>query len=64
MIEFFKKHWRNHGTKIIGAMTGTLGVLSSATTIFSAKIISLMMMVSGLLTFWRGFLNDIFKDET
>lgn len=55
--------WSNHGTKIIGAITATLGSLmtldpATLTTLFGVKGSAIAVAVSGFLTIWRGFGNS------
>lgn len=47
---------RNHGTKALGAVGGTIGSVSAAGVI-PLKWLPWAMAVTGLCTFWRGFVN-------
>ena len=51
MIKFF----HDHGTKVIGFAQVTVGVLATATHVFSEAALQYQLLVSGLLTAWRGF---------
>lgn len=64
MIEKLKALWakaalwvKNHGTKTLGAIGGSLGAIAYA-NILPAKILPIAMAVVGLCTFWRGFVNQ------
>lgn len=57
----FIKAWKNHGTKILGFLQVTLGVFSTATGILPDHILKWLILVSGLLTAWRGYVNSATK---
>jgi hypothetical protein len=48
----------SHGTKILGFMQVTIGVLAGATDIFSPAALKLFIVTNGLLVAWRGFFNS------
>lgn len=50
--------WRNHGTKILGFAQVTVGVLAASTGIFPDPVLKYLMLASGLLTAWRGYVNS------
>lgn len=54
---------RNHGTKIIGAVSTLIGVAATLTpdqltAVFGDKAPAAAMMVMGVLTILRGFQNN------
>lgn len=63
MLANVAKAWKNHGTKAIGFVQGTVAAVAGTTGIIPEHHLKYYMLVSGLLTFWRGFLNDTFKDQ-
>lgn len=50
--------WSNHGTKILGFAQVTVGVLAASTGVFPDPVLKYLMLASGLLTAWRGFVNS------
>jgi hypothetical protein len=48
---------RMHGTKVLGFLQVTVGVLSTATHLFSESTLQMIIVFSGLLTAWRGYFN-------
>ncbi len=55
MIEFI----RRHGTKVIGFAQVTVGVLATATDIFSPTVLKWILLGNGLLVAWRGYFNTL-----
>jgi len=55
---------RNHMTKVIGFGQVTVGAIAAnAGDLFSARTMKLILMSSGLLTAWRGFVNSRNRDD-
>jgi uncharacterized membrane protein len=55
--------WRSHGTKILGFAQVSIGAIAMyAEDFFGHHGAKIVLMVSGLLTAWRGFANSQ-KDE-
>jgi hypothetical protein len=50
--------WRTSGTKILGFAQVTVGVLAASTGIFPDDALKYVMLASGLLTAWRGYVNS------
>lgn len=50
--------WNSHGTKVLGFLQVTLAVLSTATDLFSPLALKWLILASGLLTAWRGYVNS------
>jgi len=50
--------WRNHGTKVLGFAQVTVGVLATSTDVLPPPAIKYLILASGLLTAWRGFVNS------
>ena len=50
--------WRTSGTKILGFAQVTVGVLSASTGVFPDHVLQYLIVASGLLTAWRGFVNS------
>lgn len=50
--------FRNHTTKVLGFAQVTVGVLAGATGVFPDHVLKWIMLASGLLTAWRGFVNS------
>lgn len=48
----------SHGTKILGFLQVTIGVLAGATDIFSPAALKAFIVANGLLVAWRGFFNS------
>lgn len=55
MINFIRKH----GTKVIGFAQVTVGVLATATDIFSPLALKWILLGNGLLVAWRGYFNTL-----
>ena len=56
-------YWKDHGTKILGAITTALGAISAASPdtlsgIFGPKGPAIAVTAAGLLTIVRGFTNS------
>jgi hypothetical protein len=59
MWEKLGGYWKNHGTKVLGFGQVTLGaVAANAGDFFSRRALQLVIMLTGLLTAWRGFANS------
>jgi hypothetical protein len=55
MWAFFEQH----GTKLLGFLGVTIGVLAASTTsILPPSWMPYILLLNGLLTAWRGFVND------
>jgi hypothetical protein len=53
-------HLRNHGTKWLGGLQVTVGaVAANSGDFFSRRELQVIMMVSGVFTAWRGFVNSM-----
>lgn len=52
------KLWINHGTKALGFIQVTLGVLAATDGFFEPRTVKLILIGSGLATAWRGFFNS------
>ena len=52
------KLWRTSGTKILGFSQVTLAVLATSTDLFSPLALKWLILASGLLTAWRGYVNS------
>lgn len=50
--------WRTSGTKLLGFLQVTLGVLSASMGVFPESWLKYMIVASGLLTAWRGYVNS------
>lgn len=48
----------SHGTKVLGFMQVTVGVIAGATDIISPNMIKWFVVANGLLVAWRGFFNS------
>lgn len=49
---------QNHGTKVLGFLSTTLGVLAIADpSIIGPEATKWILLASGLVTAWRGFIN-------
>lgn len=55
--------WKAHGTKWIGAAQGTIAALCGIAGIIPDAHLKYYLAASAVLTFWRGFLNDLFQKE-
>jgi putative intracellular protease/amidase len=53
------KFWRLHGTKLIGFAQGTVAALCGVAGIIPDAHLKYWLAASALLTFWRGFFNDL-----
>lgn len=51
--------WKNHGTKVLGFAQVTVGVLAVADGIFTPESLKYVLLASGLLTAWRGYVNSL-----
>lgn len=50
--------WKNHGTKILGFIQGTIAAVASVDGIIPQHSLKYWMAGLGLMTFWRGFFNS------
>jgi len=50
--------WRTSGTKLLGFLQVTIGVLAASTGIFPEPLLKYLIVASGLLTAWRGYVNS------
>jgi hypothetical protein len=57
IIAWFRKLIQDHGTKLIGFVGVTIGVLAAADPeiVGGPKAIKWYLLISSLLTVWRGF---------
>lgn len=55
--------WKNHGTKILGFAQVTIAVLATATDVFTPLVLKALVLASGLLTAWRGFMNSASQNQ-
>lgn len=58
MIHVTLKFLRNHGTKILGFLQGTIAAVAGVTGIIPDTHLKYYMAAIALLTFWRGFVNS------
>lgn len=49
---------RNHGTKVLGFVSGTIASVAGVTGIIPDAHLKYYMGVIAVLTFWRGFINS------
>jgi hypothetical protein len=54
ILDFF----RNHGTKVIGGVQGTIAAVCGVTGIIPDAHLKYWLAASAVLTFWRGFVNS------
>lgn len=50
--------WKNHGTKLIGFVQGTVAAIAGVTGIIPESHLKYWLGASAVLTFWRGFFNS------
>lgn len=50
--------WKNHGTKVLGFLTGTISAVAGVTGIIPESHLKYYMAAIAVLTFWRGFVNS------
>ena len=48
----------SHGTKLLGFAQVSVGVLAVADGVFTDKALKWVLLLSGLLTAWRGYFNS------
>jgi len=53
-----KKFIDDHGTKVIGFVTGTISAVAGVTGIIPEAHLKYYMAGIAVLTFWRGFINS------
>jgi hypothetical protein len=51
-------YWRNHGTKVIGFVQGTLAAVCGVSGIIPDSHMKYYMAAIAILTFWRGYTNS------
>lgn len=49
---------KNHGTKVLGAIQGTIAAVAGVTGVIPESHLKYYMAAIALLTFWRGFINS------
>jgi hypothetical protein len=49
--------WLNHGTKVLGFISGTLSAIAGVGGIIPDAHLKYYMAVIAVTTFWRGFTN-------
>jgi hypothetical protein len=54
MLDFL----RNHGTKLLGFLQGTIAAVAGVTGIIPDAHLKYYMAAIALLTFWRGYVNS------
>jgi hypothetical protein len=52
------KFLKNHGTKLLGFLQGTIAAIASVSGIIPDAHLKYYMALIALLTFWRGFVNS------
>ncbi len=50
--------WRNHGTKILGFVSGTIAAIAGVGGLIPDAHLKYYMGAIAVLTFWRGFINS------
>lgn len=50
--------WKNHGTKALGLAQGSVAAVAAVPGIIPDHTLKYYLAASGLLTFWRGFVNS------
>jgi hypothetical protein len=58
-----KRVWLEHGTKVLGLVGGSLGVIAGINGLIPTAWLPKIMALIGLLTFWRGFINTQFLNN-
>lgn len=58
-VKFIIALWGNHGTKLLGFSQVTIGVLAASSGVFPDAALKWLLMLSGLLTAWRGWVNSL-----
>lgn len=58
MFGFVMTFLRDHGTKILGFLQGTIAAIAGVTGIIPDAHLKYYMAAIALLTFWRGFVNS------
>lgn len=53
--------WKNHGTKIIGFVSGTIAAVAGVGGLIPEAHLKYYMAAIAVLTFWRGFINSELK---
>lgn len=54
-----KTFLKKHGTKVIGALQGTIAALCGVAGIIPESHLKYYLAASALLTYWRGIVNTI-----
>lgn len=52
------KTWAEHGTKILGLVSGTIAAVASVSDLIPAAHMKYYMGVIAVMTFWRGYINS------
>lgn len=60
IIAFLKAH----GTKVIGAVQGTIAALCGVTGVIPDAHLKYWLAASAVLTFWRGFVNSAQQEQS
>jgi len=50
--------WTNHGTKILGFISGTIAAVAGVTGLIPEHHLKYYMGAIAVMTFWRGFINS------
>lgn len=58
MLGFIISFLRDHGTKAIAFVQGTIAAVAGVTGVIPESHLKYYMAVIALLTFWRGFINS------
>jgi hypothetical protein len=57
MAGMIKQTLAEHGTKILGLVSGTIAAVAGVTDLIPPAHLKYYMGAIALLTFWRGFIN-------
>jgi hypothetical protein len=57
-VKFIISLWKNHGTKALGLIQGTIAALCGVTGVIPDAQLKYWLAASAVLTFWRGFVNS------
>lgn len=57
MCSKFLQFVKDHGTKLLGVLQGTIAAVSGVSGIIPAAQLKYWLAASAVLTVWRGFVN-------
>jgi hypothetical protein len=57
-MDVIHAQWRNHGTKYIGFLQGTIAALCGVAGVIPDSHLRYWLAASAVLTFYRGFFNS------